>query len=174
MPATPGTPAGAASWIGAYFIIVTLWALIVALGSKPVLWKGRSLLIFNLVFAVATVAYLAVSDRRPGVALSVFLVFLVVIGVLQRNIWLLLRLGRVEADETLAKCLTQTRATYERMGDRYLVRTAAQDLVITLSGAAPAIGVRFAGGRGSKKAGLIRSLFGKQFRGSLPAIRVRT
>lgn len=164
----------AAGAVGAYVGVLALWALVLRLGGNPTLWKGRSLLIFNALFlAVAGVVLLA-RGQRPGVALAVFLVILLVAGIGVRGVWLLLNIDRAGVAQILERCLAQTRANYERQNGRYLVRTTTQNLAIDIGEAMLVIRVRFTGGAGSKKAELIRSLLGKQFKPSVPTLRVRT
>lgn len=164
----------AAGAAGAYFAILALWAVVLRLGGKPTLWTGRSLLIFNALFlAVAGVVLLA-RGERPGAALAVFLVILLIAGIAVRGEWLLLNIDRAGVAHVVERCLAQTRANYELQDGRYLVRTTTQDLAIDIAEAALVIRIRFTGGKGSKKAELIRSLLGKQFKPSVPTLRVRT
>ena len=164
----------AAGAIGTYVAILALWALVLRLGGKPTLWKGRSLLIFNALFlAVAGVVLLA-RGQRPGVSLSVFLVLLLITGIAARGVWLLLNIDRADVAQVVEKCLAQTRANYDLRDGRYRVRTTTEDLSIEIAQGMLAVSVRFTGGSGSKKAELIRSLLGKQFKGSVPTLRVRT
>jgi len=164
----------AAPSIGAYLVVLVLWAALLAAVRRPTLWKGRSLLIVNSAIVAATAANLAFARERPGYGLAAFLLFLLAGGLFARDKAALLHVSRTEAEQILEKCLMQTRASYERSGEDYTVRTATENLVIEMRGGPPAIAVRFLGGQGSKKAELIRALFEKQFRGSFPTIRVQT
>lgn len=168
------SPASAAGAIGAYVAILALWALVLRVGGKPTLWKGRALLISNAVFVAITGVVLLARGQRPGVALAAFLVLLLIVGIAVRGVWLLLNIDRAGVAQVVEKCLAQTRANYDLRDGRYLVRTTTEDLAIDIGEATLAIRVRFTGGSGSKKAELIRSLLGKQFKGSVPTLRVRT
>ncbi len=164
----------AAVAIGAYVAILVLWASVLRLGGKPTLWKGRSLLIFNALFVAVAGVVLLARGQRPGVALAVFLVFLLIAGIAARGVWLLLNIDRAGVAQIVEKCLGQTRANYDLQDGRYLVHTTTEDLAIDIGDQTLVIRVRFTGGSGSKKAELIRSLLGKQFKGSVPTLRVRT
>jgi len=163
-----------APWGAAYAGIVALWAVAIAVERRPTLWKGQSLLILNVRFAAITGGVALVRGERPDNALVAFVISIIVVGLLVSRIWLLLHIDWAGARDTVEKCLSQTRAKYEMNAGRYIVRTKSEDLIIAISGAPPAMRVRLSGGRGSKKAGLIRALFGKQFSGSVPTLRVRT
>ena len=159
---------------GAYVAILALWALVLRLGGQPTLWKGRSLRIFNILFVVVTLVLLFARGDRPGSALAGFLVLLLVTGIAAQRVWLLLNIDRAGTAQVIEKCLAQTRANYEPRDGGYVVHSAGGALAIDVDGAPPAIRIRFTGGTGSKKAQLIRSLFAKQFRGSVPTLRFRT
>ena len=159
---------------GAYVAILALWALVLRLGGKPTLWKGQSLLIFNILFVIVTLVALLARGEQPGYAMAAFLGLLIVGGIAALRLSLLLNIDRSRTTEIIEKCLAQTRAKYELNDGRYLVRSANQFLVIEVNGAPPVLRIRFTGGSGSKKAELIRSLFAKQFRGSVPTPRFRT
>ena len=159
---------------GAYVAFLALWALVLRLGGHPTLWKGRSLRIFNMLFVVVTLIVFLARGERPGYALAAFLVLLIIAGIAARDLWLLLNIDRPGAIQIVEKCLAQTRASYELKDGLYVVRSASEALTIDVAGAPPAIRIRFTGGSGSKKAELIRSLFAKQFRGSIPTLRFRT
>lgn len=141
---------------------------------QPTLWKGRSLLIVNAAIVAAIAVNLALARQRPGYGLAAFLLMLIVAGIAVRDRAVLLHVDRDEAERVLERCLTQTRAGYERSGPDYIARTAPENLMIEMRGGRPAIAVRFLGGNGSRKAELIRALVGKQFSGSFPTIRIST
>ncbi len=141
---------------------------------QPTLWKGRSLLIVNAAIVAATSVNLALARQRPGYGLAAFLLMLLAAGIAVRDRAVLLHVDSDEAERVLERCLTQTRASYQRSGPDYIVRTVPENFVIEMRGGRPAIAVRFLGGKGSKKAELIRALVGKQFRGSFPTIRIST
>lgn len=165
---------GLAPWLGVYAGIIALWLFALAVGRRPTLWKGRSLLILNVGFVVVVVVTAITRGERPGVALATFVVSIIAVGVVASRLWILLHIDREGARQVVEKCLAQTLAKYEGNAGRYIVHTAGEDMTIDISGNAPVMRVRITGGRGSKKAVLIRSLFGKQFSGSVPKLRVRT
>jgi len=164
----------AAGAIGAYVAILALWALVLRLGGKPTLWKGSALLVFSTLFVAIVGVVLLARGQRPGVELTAFLVLILMAGIAAQGVWLLLNIDRVGVVQIVEKCLGQTRANFDLKDGRYLVRTSTEDLAIDIGEAALAIRVRFTGGSGSKKAELIRSLLGKQFKGSVPTLRIRT
>ena len=164
----------AAGPVGAYLAILVLWALVLRLGGKPTLWKGSALLVFNTLFVATVGVVLLARGQRPGSLVTSFLVLLLIVGLETRRVWLLLNIDRAGVEQVVEKCLAQTRANYELDDRRYLVRATTQDLTIDIGDGMLGISVRFTGGSGSKKAELIRSLFGKQFKPSVPTLRVRT
>ena len=44
-------------WLGAYALVLLVWALFIARRSTPTLWKGSSLVVVNGAFILATIAY---------------------------------------------------------------------------------------------------------------------
>ncbi|HEU4748955.1 MAG TPA: hypothetical protein VFS56_10670, partial [Gemmatimonadaceae bacterium] len=163
-----------APWLGAYAGILTLWSLALVLGRRPTLWKGRSLLILNLAFVVVVLLTSITRGDTPDNALVSFLISIILAGIIVSRLWLLFHVDRAAVGQLIEKCLRQTLAKYEQSGDRYIVHTAGKEMVIRIHGDPPVMRVRLSGGSGSKKAVLIRSLFGKQFSGSFPTLRVRT
>lgn len=165
---------GVAPWPGIYAGILALWLFALAMGRRPTLWKGRSLLILNAAFVIVALVTALARAERPDAALTAFLASIIAIGLVVIRQWLLLHVDSAGVREIVEKCLAQTLAKYEANGDRYIVHTAGENMTIDIRGDAPVMRVRISGGRGSKKAVLIRSLFGKQFSGSVPTLRVRT
>lgn len=165
---------GVAPWLGGYAGIIALWLFALAVARRPTLWKGRSLVILNVAFVVVVLVTAVTRGVPIENALSVFLISIVVAGIIVGRLWLLLHIGRADARQVVEKCLAQTLAKYDTNGDRYIVHTAGEDMTLDIRGDAPVVRVRLSGGRGSKKAALIRSLFGKQFGGSVPTLRLRT
>jgi len=162
-----------APWLASYAGILALWLFELAVRRRPTLWRGRSLLILNAAFVLAVLTTAITRRERPENELAVFLVSVILLGVIMSRLWLLFHIDRAGARQIVEKCLAQTLAKYETKGDRYIVHTAGEDMTIDIRGDGPVMRVRMSGGRGSKKAPLIRSLFGKQFSGSLPTLRVR-
>ena len=165
---------GVAPWLGVYAGIIALWLFALAVGRRPTLWRGRALLILNVAFVGIVLITAVTRGETPESSLVAFLVSILLVGIIVSRLWLLLHIDRADARQVVEKCLAQTLAKYETNGGRYIVHTAGADLVIDISGDAPVMRARLSGGRGSKKAVLIRSLFGKQFSGSVPTLRVRT
>jgi hypothetical protein len=138
------------------------------------LWRGGSLFFLNGAFVAASIGALLMHRVRPETALVAFDLFLVVLVLLVRGVWLALHVESVHVEQILEGCFTRTRATYSRVGNAYVLTVAESELLVTLR--APfrgVISIGFAGNLRSKKGQLIRALIGKQFRGSFPAIKVR-
>jgi len=165
--------AAAAPWVGAYLMVLALWAIALLVVRRPTLWNGRSIQWVNLVFMWLAFAALLVTRQRPATALNFFLLILLVIVQVARGRLILFHVEREEVERTVERCLAQTRAGYERRGEDYVVSNAG-NLVIAMRGARPAIRIEFRNGAASKKAELIEALFRKQFNGSFPTIRVPT
>lgn len=165
---------GVAPWAAAYLAAVATWALALGVARRPTLWRGRSLVFFNAAFTIVVIGTALVRGESLRYPVITFLLLLAIASLVARPLLVLLHVTRAEAEQILERCLAQTRATYERAGGSYVVRTAGEQLVITLAAGPGAIRIRFTGGRGSRKADLIRSLFQKQFSGSFPTVRLRT
>jgi hypothetical protein len=183
------------AWIVAYLLILFLWALIIRQRPGPTLWKGSSLLGLNLIFAAFSIAgTISRSHATRGAtagnywccvptSLIVFDVILVVLALALHRTWILLNIDQPESIAVLERCFTQTRTFPVRHGDEFLAEFGGKSVTVTirpniirLPGALvrlPGQRVRFVGGKKSKKAALLRSLFGKQFSGSLPTPRFK-
>jgi hypothetical protein len=165
----------AAVWIAAYVATVIVWLTSLGTRSEPTLLKGRSFLLLNVAFVVASVFAMLIRRERAGADLIAFDILLLVSAILARSIWLLLHIAPAEVDEIIERCFTQTRARYERTPNGYSVSAGSAHMAVTVTRSLlGALRVRFSGARESKKAELIRALIGKQFRPSYPTLRIRT
>ena len=178
-------------WLGAYALVLVVWALIIAQRSTPTLWKGSSMVIVNAFFILATIIYgfaHSGSLSAPGVrflprSVIVFDIDLILISLWFRRRWLLVGITQEEATGILQRCFAQTRSTTTRRGHEHVVKCGEIEMIAGIEKNRVAIGnlrlplpghvVRFRGGEKSKKAGLIRSLFTKQFGGSFPTPRMK-
>lgn len=183
-------------WVVAYLLIIAVWAVIIVRRPGPTLWKGSSIVVLNLLFVLAITASIiwrgnTVTDGggntywcclSPG--LLVFALMLILIAVLLRKTWVLLRIGEADSIVVLERCFTQTRSSPRRVDDGYAVRCGEEEMrvrilpnvMMSLGGVLirlPGRRVRFVGVGKSKKAALIRSLFTKQFHASVPTPRFR-
>jgi hypothetical protein len=163
----------AGPWIAAYIAAILLWSVALMTGNAPTLWRGNSLFLFNGLFIAASVVAVAAMGLRPTLALAGFDVVLIVVAVLVRNVWLLLHVDRAGAEQILEDCFEKTRARYTGTQGDYALTVAESQLRVLLDALGPVIRLRFLGDLRSKKAGLIRALIMKQFRGSFPALRMR-
>lgn len=170
-------------WIAAYLAILLVWALIVFRRTGPTLWKGRSLVAVNIAFVLVSSAVVLLRGRAPGdgtggaifpKGIIAFDLVLLVVAVLVRNKWLLLRINHTSSAAVLERCFQQTRAPWTRRPGGYTIQCGDAEMVAavepTMFGP---ISVRFIGADDSKKAALLRSLYGKQFHGSFPTPRFR-
>jgi hypothetical protein len=182
-------------WIVAYLLILVLWALMIRQRPGPTLWKGRSLLGVNLIFVAFNIAGTISRGHALNAStvgnywccvprgLIVFDVLLVIVALALCRTWVLLKINQPETIAVLERCFTQTRTVPIRHGDEFLAEYAGKSMTVTvrpnmivLPGALvrlPGQRIRFAGAKKSKKAALVRSLFGKQFSGSLPTPRFK-
>ncbi len=175
-------------WLGAYVLALVVWALIIARRPAPTLWKGSSLVIVNALFIIATIVYGLARNRslRANLlprSMIVFDVALILIAFWLRRSWLLVGITHEEATEILERCFSQTRSSTKRRGAHHVVKCGDIDMIAGIEKNRVAIGnfglplpghvIRFSGAEKSKKAGLIRSLFSKQFLGSFPTPRIK-
>ena len=173
-------------WLGAYALVLLLWALIITRRSTPTLWKGSSLTIVNSLFIVATIV--SGFRRTPGAlvlpgSVVLFDVALVMIAVLLRRKWLLVGITPAEASAILERCFKQTRSEATRREYDYVVRCGDFEMIVGITKNRAALGnlhlplpghtIHFTGAHISKKAKLIRSLFSKQFGSSFPTPRIK-
>jgi hypothetical protein len=142
-------------------------------GNAPTLWRGNALFFFNGIFIAASIIAIAVKGARPTPAFVGFDVVLVVAAVWMRGVWLLLHVDRTRAEQILEDCFEKTRAKYVRAEAGYVLTVAEAQIRVSLEPLGDAIRLRFVGSLRSKKAGLIRALIMKQFRGPFPALRMR-
>ena len=178
-------------WLGAYALVLVVWALIIARRATPTLWKGRALVIVNALFIVATIIYgfaQSSSVTEAGArflprAVIIFDTVLILIALWFRRRWLLVGITHGQATEILERCFAQTRSTATRRGANHVVRCGEIEMTAGIEKNRVAIGnlgfplpghaVRFRGAEKSKKGDLIRSLFSKQFGGSFPTPRMK-
>jgi hypothetical protein len=170
-------------WIAAYLAILLVWALIILRRTGPTLWKGRSLVAVNIAFVLVSTAVVLLKGPRladgvSGVAFPrgfiAFNLVLILVAVLVRNKWLLLRMNHTGSAAILERCFEQTRAPWTRRPSGYAIQCGEAEMVATVRPTLfGPISVRFSGADDSKKADLLRSLYGKQFHSSFPTPRIR-
>ena len=173
-------------WIAAYVAILLGWATIVLRRNGPTLWKGRSLVALNLAFVAISTAPSVLEGRSlghgmdevfqccvPGGILVFDLVLLLVAVALGRT-WLLLRVSHADTVRVLERCFKQTRAPSTVRKGGYTVQCGDTEMTVTIQPISTTLmEVRFTGARRSKKAALVRKLFGKQYHSSFPTPRFR-
>jgi hypothetical protein len=178
-------------WLGAYALVLVVWALIIARRPTPTLWKGTALVIVNAVFILATIIYGIARSGAVGTPGTMFLprsviifdVGLILIALWFSRRWLLVGITHEQATEILERCFTQTRSAATRRGHEHVVKCGEIEMIAGIQKNRVAIGnlglplpghvVRFRGAEKSKKGDLIRSLFSKQFGGSFPTPRIK-
>ena len=173
-------------WVAVYLAILLVWALIILRRTGPTLWKGRSLVALNIAFVVISTAVVLLEGRTLGEpqggwawrsfppGFIAFDLVLIVIAVAVRKQWLLLRISHADTAAILEKCFAQTRAASVRRADGYAVPCGDAEMTVTIRPSLiRLVSVRFTGGEESKRAALLRSLFGKQFHSSFPTPRIR-
>jgi len=173
-------------WIAAYLAILLAWALVILRRTGPTLWKGRSLAALNIAFIILSAAIalhrgMLLDDGMGGsywccfsVPLAAFDLVLLVIAILVGRKWLVLGMSRDDTMAVLERCFAQTRASSTRGANGYLVQCGGPEITVTVRPTIPGVvSVRFRGARKSKKADLVRKLFGNQFHSSLPTPRFR-
>jgi hypothetical protein len=162
------------AWAVAYLAILLLWALIVLRRRGPTLWKGKSLAVLNIGFVVISIAAVLLRGQELSTGLIAFELELIIIAIAMRNKWVLLGINHADSAAVLEKCFVQTRASSVRRADGYAVRCGGAEMTVTLRpNIISLLSVRFSGGVDSRKAALVRDLFGKQFHNSLPTPRFR-
>jgi hypothetical protein len=173
-------------WIAAYLAILLAWALVILRRTGPTLWKGSSLAALNMAFILLSVAVTFLHgkslDNATGntiwccfsIPLAAFDLVLLIISILVGRMWLVLRMSHGDTMAVLERCFTQTRASSARRADGYLVQCGGTEMIVSIRPTMPGVvSVRFRGARKSKKADLVRKLFGKQFHRSIPTPRFR-
>jgi len=173
-------------WIAAYLAILLAWALVILRRTGPTLWKGSSLAKLNTAFVLLSLAVTVfrgtsvINGMRDTVgccfwpALIAFDLVLLVIAILVGRKWLVLGMSHDDTMSVLERCFAQTRAPSARHADGYVVQCGEAEMTVSLRPTMNrVVSVRFTGARKSKKADLVRKLFGKQFHRSLPTPRFR-
>jgi hypothetical protein len=164
----------AAPWIIAYIVALVVWLVVLIVRRAPTLWKGRSLLSLNVVVLAVIAASQVAGGGRAKPELLAFEAFLLLSGALASEIWLLLHIRRPEIERVLERCFKKTLARYERATNGYVVAPGGDEMKVSLAPLGPATRIRFSGAKTSRKAGLIKSVFTKQFKASFPKPRFRT
>jgi hypothetical protein len=172
-------------WIAAYLAILLAWALVILRRTGPTLWKGSSLAALNIAFILlSAVTFLrgpSLDDSMGGsywccfsVPLAAFDLVLLVIAILMGRKWLVLGMSQGDTMAVLERCFAQTRASSARHPEGYLVQCGGPEMTVSIRPIMTRVmSVRFTGARESKKADLVRKLFGKQFHSSVPTPRFR-
>ena len=180
-------------WLGAYALVLVVWAVIIARRPSPTLWKGSALVMVNAAFILATIIYgvaqsgslSAAGTRLLPRSVIIFDVVLILIAFWLRRSWLLVGITHEKATEILERCFAQTRSQTTRRGSEHVVKCGEVEMIAGIDKNRVAIGnlglplplpghvVRFRGAEKSKKGGLIRSLFTKQFGSSFPTPRIK-
>lgn len=161
-------------WIVGYTAILLVWALIILRRTGPTLWKGKSLVALNIAFVVISSTVILLQEKRISAGFIAFEIELLIIAIAMRNKWVLLRISDADSAVVLEKCFAQTRASSVRCADGYSVQCGGGEMTVTLRpNMVRLLSVRFTGGGESRKAALVRDLFGKQFHNSLPTPRFR-
>jgi hypothetical protein len=173
-------------WIAAYVAILLGWVIIVLRRTGPTLWKGRSLVTLNLAFVAISIALAVLEARSLGHGMNevfqccvprgivVFDLVLLLVAFALGRTWLLLRVTHADTNVVLERCFKQTRAPSTVRKGGYTVQCGDTEMTVIIEPLSTTLlGVRFAGARRSKKAALIRKLFGKQYHGSFPTPRFR-
>ena len=173
-------------WIAAYLAILLAWALVILRRTGPTLWKGSSLVALNIAFILLSVAATIVRGMslnnwaRDTVgccffpASVAFDLVLLVIAILVGRTWLVLGMSQDDTMAVLERCFAQTRVASARHGEGYLVQCGGSEMTVSIRPIRQkVVSVRFTGARKSKKADLVRKLFGKQFHSSVPTLRFR-
>jgi hypothetical protein len=162
------------AWTVAYLAILLLWALIVLRRRGPTLWKGKSLAVLNIAFVVISIAVALLRGQPLSTGLIAFELELIIIAIAMRNKWVLLGINHADSTAVLERCFVQTRASSARHDEGYAVNCGGAEMTVTLRpNMIRLLTVRFSGGGDSRKAALVRDLFGKQFHNSLPTPRFR-
>ncbi len=164
----------AAPWVAAYAAALIVWLIVLATGRQPTLWKGRALAWLNGAMIAVLIAVMLARHQLPGVGLYLLGALLLASAAVARNAWLLLHVDRTEIDLILQKCFTQTRAAHSKTAAGYTVSAGGAEMSVAVTPMLAAHTVRFGGSTDSKKAQLICSLIAKQFRPSIPTLRIRT
>jgi hypothetical protein len=142
--------------------------------NEPILWRGRSLLWVNAIFFVVIAVNQVTTGASAESGLLGFEAFLLLSGALASEVWLLLHTSRPEIERVLEKCFKKTLARYVGTDTGYIVSPGADEMKVTLASLGSVTRIRFSGARTSRKAGLVRSVFTKQFKTSFPKPRFRT
>ena len=173
-------------WIAVYLAILLAWALVILRRTGPTLWKGSSLVALNIAFillsAAVTLLRGSAFDNGMGdtmwccfsMALIAFDLVLLVIAIVVGRKWLVLGMSHDDTMAVLERCFAQTRASSARHDEGYLVQCGGAEMTVSIRPTMTSVvSVRFTGARKSKKADLVRKLFGKQFHSSVPTPRFR-
>ena len=173
-------------WIAAYLAILLAWALVILRRTGPTLWKGSSLVALNIAFILLSAAFALLRGTSLGdgmggsywccfsSGLVAFDLILLVIAILVGRQWLVLGMSHGDTMAVLERCFAQTRASSARHAEGYLVQCGGPEMTVRVRPTMTSVvSVRFTGARKSKKADLVRKLFGKQFHSSVPTPRFR-
>ena len=173
-------------WVAAYLAILLAWALVILRRTGPTLWKGSSLAALNIAFILLSAAVTLLRGTPLGdgtggsvwygfpVPLAAFYLILIVIAILVGRKWLVFGMSHGDTMAVLERSFVQTRASFARHAEGYLMQSGGSEMTVTIRVTAiKVMSVRFMGARKSKKADLVRKLFGKQFHSSVPTPRFR-
>lgn len=164
----------AGAWIAAYLAALVIWSIVLLAGKTPTLWQGSSVLFLNGAFIVASVATMVIRRVSPDSALIGFEIVMAALILVLRPVRLALHVSLGDLERVLEDCFKRTRTNYVRDGGEYVLTVAQSEMRVSLNTTfLGATRIRFGGNTESRKARLIRTLIGKQFRGSFPALKMR-
>lgn len=170
MLVTPG-----AVWLAGYAAVVVICAATMWLRAEPTLVRGRSVFLFTALYVA--LAWGAIALREGAVPSRVLVAGVVALGAtaLLAPWWFVLGGPRAAIFETMEVCFGRVCAQYERTDGGFVMTVPGGGLHVRLH-ALPtgrATVLSFRARPAHRKGELFQRLFGKQYQGVLPTIRIR-
>jgi hypothetical protein len=158
-------------WILIYVGILVLGILKVAMSKKTILIRGKTILVFNFVFTIFALLVSLISRSIPSEGLLIFFVIILVLPLLIKNKWILLRDDLLITAGVIEECLSMILIPFTKNAGGYDLNLADGKAEITSYGIMPGTGIiDFNGEWKQKKVEVLQALLKKNFGSIFPKI----
>lgn len=159
------------TWIFIYIGILVLGILKLAVSKTTILLRGKTILVFNFVFVILIFSVALISQSIPSTALLIFSAIILLLPLLIKNKWILLRNVPLKTAETIEQCLSMILISFTKIAGGYDLNLADGKAGVACYGIMPGTGIIDFNGRWKqKKVEVLQALLKKNFGSIFPKI----